>query len=197
MLNRELVDSKKISKDLIGNWLLWFVILQFCFIVIYGLILKVNDLNNVLLIVIALILQAIAMFFIFKISTSKTFKEKMILDEDAPVIMKNLSILVIIVFLLISIYNFSNIEKTINKIINTDKELQLIDNFAKITYSEEDLKNYYEQKDNAIEDVKNELYVYEVIFHFFLFIIYCIMLLIEKNTLYNYVSIGKSENQIV
>ena len=196
MLNRELVDSKKISKDLIGNWLLWFVILQFCFIVIYGLILKANDYNNVLLIVIALILQTIAMFFIFKISTSKTFKSKMILAKDAPVIMKNLSILVIIVFLLISIYNFSNIEKTINEIVYTDKELQLIDSFAKITYSEEDL-NYYEQKDKAIEDVKNELYIYEVIFHFSLFIIYCIMLLIAKNTIYDYVSIGKSENTIV
>lgn len=197
MLNRELVDSKKISKDLIGNWLLWFVILQFCFIVIYGLILKANDYNNVLLIVIALILQTIAMFFIFKISTSKTFKSKMILAKDAPVIMKNLSILVIIVFLLISIYNFSNIEKTINEIVYTDKELQLIDSFAKITYSEEDLKNYYEQKDKAIKDVKNELYIYEVIFHFSLFIIYCIMLLIAKNTIYDYVSIGKSENTIV
>ncbi len=160
MENRKLVTSNQITKDIIGNFLLWELIIQFCYTIIYSLIIK-NINSSIVIVCISIFLQIIVAIIVWKITLTKSFKTKIILNKNIPAIMKNLVIFTIVVALVVAIYNFSGI----NSII-------------------EDIPSIY-------ENLKKEVYGYVTIFNIAYLLIYLITLIFVKKQLLNYVAVGE------
>ena len=126
MENKVLVSVKNITKEIIGNFLLWEIILQFVDIVVFTLITK-NINSNFLIVCIEIFLQVLIAIFVWKITLAKSFKKKVILFKDVPQLMKNLFILVIIMCFIMVIYNISNVNSTINNFLQDTVNLKFLD----------------------------------------------------------------------
>lgn len=185
MEERKLVSAKKITQELIGNWLLWGLILQFCCTIILKVITKSID-SNLFKAIITIILQIITVFFIWKISTAKAFKGKIILEEDITNIMKSLRVFIIIICIVIAIYNFSRIDMAIDEVLKTNYQLQISENIIMQIYDEEQIQKYYEIKEQAVEEARSQMYLYMAVFQSILTVIHLVMLSFEKKELLNY-----------
>ena len=188
MENSKLVTSKEITKDIIGNFLLWELILEFCYVIVFRLITKKIE-SNLFIMCISIFLQIIVTIFVWKITLAKSFKKKVILYKDIPSIMKNLFIFIIVICVIMVIYSFSNINSIINESIEDNKNLQFLDSFVNNINIESITSKYLEQKQNAIESVKNEIYKYLIIFNICFVTINLIILPFQRRKLLNYVAI--------
>lgn len=194
MENKVLVSVKNITKEIIGNFLLWEIILQFVDIVVFTLITK-NINSNFLIVCIEIFLQVLIAIFVWKITLAKSFKKKVILFKDVPQLMKNLFILVIIMCFIMVIYNISNVNSTINEALQNNEKIQFLDAFVNSINDQNVSSKYQEQKQKAIENVKNEAYKLLIVFDTSFVLVNLIILPFERKQLFNYAAI--EENNIV
>ena len=194
MENKVLVSVKNITKEIIGNFLLWEIILQFVDIVVFSLITK-NVNSNFLIVCIEIFLQVLIAVFVWKITLAKSFKKKIILFKDIPQLMKNLFILVIIMCFIMVIYNISNVNSTINEALQNNEKIQFLDAFVNSINDQNVSSKYQEQKQKAIENVKNEAYKLLIVFDTSFVLVNLIILPFERKQLFNYAAI--EEDNIV
>lgn len=187
MENKELVTSKKITQSLIGWWLVWGIPLGIIYSVIYNLI--TNAVKSLILsAIIAIVLQGIATFLQWKFSTSSTFNKKTMSYNDVSKVMKNLIIFTIIVCIINGVYRFSQVNSTIDETVNSNLQLQYTESMMSHLYNDEQMAEYNQQKEKAIEEVKSQLYIYLAIIEIGLTVVYLAVLPLEKKEILKYVN---------
>ena len=186
-MEKELATTKKITQGLIGNWLLWGIVFGIIYSIIYSLITRSME-SMIIQAVIAIVMQGIIAFLIWKISTKTVFKNKSISYDDVPTVMKNLIIFTIVICVINGIYQFSQVNSTIDNAINSNFQLKYTESMMSHLYNDEQMAEYNKQKEDAIAKVKSQLYTYLAIIEIGLTAAYLAVLPFEKKEILKYVS---------
>lgn len=187
MENKEFATTKKITQELIGGWLLWGILFGIIYSIVYNLITHSME-SLILKAIIAIIMQGIIAFLIWKFSTKSTFKKRTMSYNDVPTVMRNLIIFTVIICVINGIYHFSEVNDTIDKAVNSDYKLKYTESMMSYLYNDEQIEEYNKQKEDAIAEVKSQAYTYLVIIEIGLTAVYLAVLPLEKKEILKYVS---------
>ena len=187
MNNKKLITADIAIRELIGNWLLWALILHFINFILIKVItdhIKVE----IIQLIFALLLHSITIFYIWKISTEKTLKNKMFKYNELSKIMKGITIFTIIICIIMAVVNFYIIGESFEETINEAKK---IDISIETIFSENEKNNFKQNTKNTIIEVKHKIYTYLISFQILVTIIYLYMVIVEKKRLLNYIAIDQ------
>lgn len=187
MENKEIVTTKKITQSLIGNWLLWGIVFGIVYSFVYSFIAHFME-SMVLQAIIAIVLQGILAFIMWKLSTKSAFKKNTITYNDVSTVMRNLIIFTVIICVVNGIYNLSQVNSTIDQKINSDYKLKYTESMMSYLYNDTQMAEYQKQKEEAIEKVKSQAYTYLAIIEIGLTTVYLAVLPLEKKEILKYVS---------
>ena len=181
MKNKELVSSGKMTSYLIGDWLILGIVFSIVYNFIYELI--TNSMESLILeTLVAIILQGITVFLLWKSCLNFFFKKRTISNDDVPVVMKNLIIFTVIICLLSAALNLFTLNSTIDKEIQS--ELRYSESMMPYFYSNEAMKEYQEQKEQVIKEVKTKSYTYSIISQIGITTVYlAVLMLVKKDIL--------------
>lgn len=188
MNNKDLVTADVAIKELIGNWLFWGLILHFVYFILIKLITDHIEIGIIKLIF-AVLLNFITVFYIWKISTEKTFKNKMPTYNDLPKIIKSITIFTIILCIIMPIINFSIMGEVIEQASQETKKIGAV---IETKYYETEKNNFEQNIEKTIEEFKYEIYTYLIVYQILITIIYLYMIIVEKKRLLNYIAIDQN-----
>lgn len=157
MNNKEIVSSGKMAETLIGNYL----VIGIPFGIVSGIannILQELISSTVIFIILSIIIQAILVYFLWKICVATAFNKKTIILEDVNKVIKYLLIFAIISSILFIAYNFYETKSNLEETLNSSLELSYYENFVYSAYSDEQIAEYETQKSKAIQESKIKLY---------------------------------------
>lgn len=178
MENKDLISSKKMSQKLIGMWILWGLLFGFIYSFVFSLL--TVFINSVIIeAIISIILQGLMAFILWKLSTTSAFKNNTVSIDDVPTIIRNLVIFTIIICILNGVYNISQVNSSIDEIINNDYQLKISESYMKILYNTEELTEYNIQKEKSIKEAKKQAYTYLIILNIGLTVVYLAVLPLE------------------
>lgn len=187
MENKEVSTTKKITQELIGGWFLWGIVFGIVYSIIYSIASNFTE-SLIVKSIIAIIFQGIITFLIWKFSTKSTFKKRTMSKDDVPTVMKNLVIFTIIICVVNGIYQFVQVNKIIDKTLESNFQLKYTEKMMSYIYDDEQMEEYNKQKEEAISKVKGEAYTYLAILEIGLTVVYLAVLPLEKKEILKYVS---------
>ena len=152
--NVSVSTSKEITKNLIGNWLAWYVILNVIYYIITNYLLFQIE-SSLIQIIVSIVLQALIAFCAWTMSTKFTFKNRHIAPDDVRVVMKNIIIFSIIVCVVNVAYQFVQAEAIFNNSINSNYALKIKEKQMEQVYSSQEMSEYNKQKSEKIAEAKN------------------------------------------
>lgn len=186
MENKEIITSGKMTQKLIGNWLLYMIFFEIVYKIIYSLI--ISSIEDIIIsILVAMILHGIFVILVWKCSTSSSFKKKTISYEDISIVMKNLIIFTIIVCIINTIYNISNVNSIMDEYVDSSYELKISESMMSYLYDEEEMAEYEYEKEKAIVELKKQIYIYLILLEIGLTAVYLAVLPLEKRFILKYV----------
>ncbi|MFR2534166.1 MAG: hypothetical protein ACLTEH_04770 [Clostridia bacterium] len=184
MEEKEVSSVRKITGELIGGFIL--------FSIVFGLInnflqriiaTKIGSDNWVLQIIVGLIVAMGCIFFTYKCSTIVTFKKRSILYTDVSAVVKNILIYTVVIC---SLSIISTCMTTINRVENLEKEMnanskvRLQEQWMQYVYSDSQIAQYRNEKQEIIEQTKTKYVVMCVVIEVAKVAIYFGMVPIEK-----------------
>lgn len=187
MENKEIATTKKITQELIGGWILWGILFGIIYYIVYNL-LAIFMKSLILKAIISIVMQGIVTFLIWKFSTKSTFKKRTMSHENVPAVMKNLIIFTVVICIINGIYQFSQVNSSIDKAINSNFQLKYAESMMSYLYNDEQIEEYNKQKEDAIAKAKSQAYTYLVIIEIGLTAVYLAVLPLEKKEILKYVS---------
>ena len=107
--------------------------------------------------------------------------------NDVPTVMRNLIIFTIVICIISGLYNYYNINNTIDKSIDSDYQLQYTEKSLSRILDSEQMDKYNKQKEEAIAKVKSQVYIYFAITEISLTAVYLLVLIIKKKEILKYV----------
>ena len=189
MENKKVVGAGKIISDLIAGWFLYGIIFGVLYRVIYTKLVAPID-SLVMIALIAIVLQGIVGLLCWKCSTNSAFKKRTMDINEVPKVMKGLVIFTIIVCVITWILNYSKVDQQVDRYVKYNSELMVKEAYMDILYDDDELKEYYEKKDEAIKDVKSQLYTYLIILEVGLTGVYLLILIIVKKDIVKKITEG-------
>ena len=186
-MEKEIATTKKITQSLIGNWLMWGIVFGIIYSIIYNLITLFME-STIIKVIIAIVMQGIIAFLIWKVSTKSVFKNKTISYDDVSTVMKNLIIFTVVICVINGIYQFFQVNSTIDNTINSNFQLKYTESRMSHLYNDEQMAEYNKQKEDAIAKVKSQTYTYLAIIEIGLTAVYLAVLPLEKKEILKYVS---------
>ena len=184
MENKEVATVRTITGELIGGFILYGIPFAILYSIIYALISKVIPSESlVMTVIIAIILQGLGAFLVWKCSIATTFRKRSIDRNDVPTVMKNLMIFTVIFCFISAIMNFSEVNQKIDKTINSNASGQLSENFMKYMYDDEQIAQYQAEKEKAIDEAKTKLYTYLAVLEIGLLAVYLCVVPLQKNSI--------------
>lgn len=186
MENKELVSSGKISQYLIGYWLLWGLLFGFIYSIFISLITRFME-SIIVKAIIAIILQGVIALIVWKLSTASAFKKRTIAYDDVPNVIRNLIIFTIVICVIIGINTIVSANSSMNESINSDYKLKYSESVLSRLYSEEEMAEYYKEKDKIIKEAKNKVNTYVIILDMGLTVVYLAVLAFERKEIMKYV----------
>lgn len=104
MENKQIATVRKITGELIGGFILYGIVFGILYDILYNSIANKISENYILLAIIAIILQGIIGFCIWRCSIATTFRNRLIEKNNVKTVMKNLIIFTVIICILTAIY---------------------------------------------------------------------------------------------
>lgn len=181
MENREFASTKKITQELICGWLLWGIVFGLIYSFIYTLINHSME-SLVIKAIIAIVMQGIIAFLIWKFSTYSTFKNRTMAYDDVPKVMRNLIIFTIIICAINGFYNYFQVNTKFDEAIKSNYKLKYTERMISYLYDDAQMAEYNKQKDEAIKKVKTYLVIIEI----GLTAVYLLVLPLEKKEILKY-----------
>lgn len=170
-MENEVGTVRKITGELIGGFFLYGIVYGIVYSIIFSAI--TNDMQSekwLLKAIIAIVLQAVFAFFIWRSSIKSTFKKRVVNKNDVPQVMKNLIIFTIIICVINFFVNYIELKKGIDEL---DEKL---DNYTSFLYN--DAK---EELEEEVEKMKSQLYSYFVVLELGLCAAYVAVVPMQKN----------------
>lgn len=96
----------------------------------------------------------------------------MIETESVKIVIRNLIIFTIIICLIHALINFIQVNKTVEKEINSNEGIRISETYMKYLYSDEEIAQYEAEKEKIINETRTKTYIYLAIFEIVLLAVY-------------------------
>lgn len=193
---KKIATTKEITKLLIGYFLLLTKALGVVVSVVGSVLGSVFSLSTVLITlfadsaistiiditicIISIIVQIFIVFFAWKQSTKLAFKKKTINYNDVPVVMKNLTLLSILICIISAIWQYAIYGVKIESKLNSSSELEFRNEIVEPYYNDEQKEEYYSKREEFIKEIKKQGYKNLIIRQSGILIVYLAVLPYEK-----------------
>ena len=194
MGEKELSTTRKITGELIGGFLLYGIPFGLLYSFIYSIIAGKSE-SLIFRAIVAIILQGIIAYNVWKCSTKSTFKKRTMYTYEVPTVMKNLTIFTIIICLITAIYNFGQVNSTFDKMVEYNSELRVSELYMSYLYDDDEMAEYKAQKEKIIAEAKSKLYGYLAVLEIGLLAVYLGILPLEKKNILEYTIDNNNSNE--
>lgn len=185
--DKQVATVRTITGELIGGYILYGILFGILYSVIYSLISKMFSADSLIpTAIIAIILQGITTFCIWRCSIATTFRKRLIDRNDVQTVMKNLMIFTVIWCILSGLMNYSNVNEQIDQKINSNATLMLSETYMKYLYDDEEIAQYQAEKEKFISEAKTKLYTYLTVLEIGLIAIYLGAVPLQKKAILKY-----------
>ena len=185
--NKQIATVRTITGELIGVFFLFGIVFTIIYSLLYSVISNsISEESLILTAIIAIILQGIAVFCVWRCSITITFKKRLIETNNVKIVMRNLLIFTAIICLISLITNFSKVNETINETINSNHSLAISENYMKYLYDDEEIAQYEAEKERVINEAETRLYIYLTVLEIGLIVVYFGAVLLQKKAILKY-----------
>ena len=179
MEEKKIISSGSMTGKLIGWSILYGLCLGILYTVIFNLI--TGNMENIIIVfVIGLILQAICAYFMWYCSISSAFKKTTIVSSDFKKVVRNILIYTIILLIIYACYTLFNVEISIDEAV--DESFGTLDMLMSYG-TDEQLIEYQQLRNQAIDEVTSQVYLYTTAFIICVSIAYIAMVFVAKNSM--------------
>ena len=185
--NKQVATVRTITGELIGGFILYGIVFGILYSFVYSAITnRISEDSLILTAMIAIILQGITVFCIWRCSIATTFRKRLIETNDVKTVMKNLVIFTIILCVITAMMNFAQVNETVEKTINSDAGVIMSENYMKYLYDDEEIAQYEAEKEKVINEVKGKVYTYLAVLEIGLLIVYLGVVPLQKKAILKY-----------
>ena len=185
--NKQVATVRTITGELIGGFILYGIVFGILYNLIYSLITnRVSEDSLMLIAIIAIILQGITVFCVWRCSIATTFRKRLIETDDVKTVMKNLMIFTIIICFITAMMNFVQVNEAVEEAINSDSSLRISEAYMQYLYDDEEIAQYEAEKEKIINQTKIELYTYLAVLEIGLLVVYLGVVLLQKKAILKY-----------
>ena len=179
---------RTITGELIGGFILYGIVFGILYNFICSAITNRISTNSLILIaVIAIILQGITVFCVWRCSIATTFRKKLIEANDVKIVMKNLMIFTVIICFLNAMMNFAQVNKTVEETINSNAGMIMSETYMQYLYDDDEIAQYEAEKEKIISETKTKLYTYLAVLEIGLLVVYLGIVPLQKKAILKYV----------
>lgn len=187
MENKQSATVRTITGELIGGFLIYGIVFGILYSIIYSAISnRISSDSLIPTAIIAIILQGITVFCVWRCSIATTFRKRVIDTNDVQNVMKNLMIFTVIICLITAIMNFSGVNETVEKTVNSNASVALSESYMKYFYDEEEVAQYQAEKEKIINETKTKLYTYLAVLEIGLLAVYLGVVPLQKKAILKY-----------
>lgn len=184
MEEKKVETVRNVTGGLIGGYLLYGILFGILYSFIYSSISKMF--SSDLLIpkaIIAIILQGITTFCIWRCSIAETFKKRAIDRNDVKKVMRNLIIFTVIICIISGLDNYSKVNEQLDNIINSNASIKISEMYMKYLYDDEEIAQYKAEKERIINEAKTKLYTYLTILEIGLLAVHVSVIPLQKKAI--------------
>lgn len=187
MEDKQVSTVSKITGSLIGEFFLYGILFGILYSFIYSAITNIlSEGSLILTAIISIILQGITVFCIWRCSIASTFKKRLISTNDVKTVMRNLMIFTIILCIITAIINFVQVDKELEKAINSNIGLTMSETYMSYLYTDQEIAQYEAEKEKAISEAKTKSYTYLAVLEVGLLAVYIGAIPLQKKAILKY-----------
>jgi len=184
--NKQVATVRTITGELIGGFILYGIIFGILYSFIYSAITnRISEDSLILTVIIAIILQGITVFCVWRCSIVTTFRKRLIETDDVKTVMKNLMIFTVIICFLTALINFAQVNETVENEINSS--LTVSEMYMQYLYDDDEIAQYEAEKEKIISETKSKLYTYLAVLEIGLLAVYLGVVPLQKKAILKYV----------
>ena len=184
MENKQVATIRTITGELIGGFILYGIVFSILYNFIYSAITnRISEDSLILTAIIAIILQGITAFFVWRCSIATTFRKRSIETNDVNKVMKNLIIFTIIICFITALANFAKVNDMVEEAVNSDVGVIMSEAYMQYLYDDEQIAQYEEEKEKAISETKTKLYTYLAVLEIGLLAVYLGVVPLQKKAI--------------
>ena len=182
--NKQVATVRTITGELIGGFILYGIVFGILYSFIYSAITnRISEDSLILTAIIAIILQGITVFCVWRCSIATTFRKRLIETDDVKTVMKNLMIFTVIICFLTALINFAQVNETVENEINSS--LMVSEMYMQYLYDDE-IAQYEAEKEKIISETKSKLYTYLAVLEIGLLAVYLGVVPLQKKAILKY-----------
>ena len=156
MSEKEIVDSRSMTIQLILGYALFVIVFSIIYYVTVGIV--VNFIPSVILkILIGLLGKGILLYVIWRITISLAFKKKTIEKRNIPIVTKNITIFVLLVFSISFLVTFGQFTEQVKQLNEKPAKVLFYEENLRQSGLEEDLEEFQAEYQKQVEDQKDRL----------------------------------------
>ena len=185
--DKQIATVRTITGELIGGFLLYGIVFSILYNFIYSAITnKIAEDALILIAVIAIILQGITVFCIWRCSIATTFRKRLIGRADVKKVMRNLMIFTVIVCIVNAINNYIEVNKSVDEAIDSNANITMAESYMRYIYDDDEIAQYEAQKEQVINETKTKLYMYLAVLEIGLLVVYLGVIPLQKKAILKY-----------
>ena len=183
--NKQVATVRTITGELIGGFILYGIVFGILYSFIYSAITnRISEDSLILTAIIAIILQGITVFCVWRCSIATTFRKRLIETDDVKTVMKNLMIFTVIICFLTALINFAQVNETVENEINSS--LMVSEMYMQYLYDDDEIAQYEAEKEKIISETKSKLYTYLAVLEIGLLAVYLGVVPLQKKAILKY-----------
>ena len=183
--NKQVATVRTITGELIGGFILYGIVFGILYSFIYSAITnRISEDSLILTAIIAIILQGITVFCVWRCSIATTFRKRLIETDDVKTVMKNLMIFTVIICFLTALINFAQVNETVENEINSS--LMVSEMYMQYFYDDDETAQYEAEKEKIISETKSKLYTYLAVLEIGLLAVYLGVVPLQKKAILKY-----------
>ena len=187
MENKQVATVRTITGELIGGFILYGIVFSILYSFIYSAITnRISEDSLILTAIIAIILQGITVFCIWRCSIATTFRKRLIETSDVKPVMKNLIIFTVIICFLTAWMNFARVNETVEDTINSNTGVMMSETYMQYLYDDEEIAQYEAEKEKIISETKTKVYTYLAVLEIGLLAVYLGVIPLQKKAILKY-----------
>ena len=156
MSEKEIVASRSMTIQLILGYALFVIVFSIIYYVTVGIV--VNFIPSVILkILIGLLGKGILLYVIWRITISLAFKKKTIEKRNIPIVTKNITIFVLLVFSISFLVTFGQFTEQVKQLNEKPAKVLLYEENLRQSGLEEELEEFQAEYQKQVEDQKDRL----------------------------------------
>ena len=185
--NKQVATVRTITGELIGGFILYGIVFSILYSFIYSAITnRISEDSLILTAIIAIILQGITVFCIWRCSIATTFRKRLIETADVKPVMKNLIIFTVIICFLTAWMNFARVNETVEDTINSNTGVMMSETYMQYLYDDEEIAQYEAEKEKIISETKTKVYTYLAVLEIGLLAVYLGVIPLQKKAILKY-----------